>query len=264
MSDIEIQRKLLSKGMLVEVNPQTDRSRQLRVSGEIEEILTNAESHPHGILVQLVSGEKGRVKAILSGEGVVKPDSVLPSNSVMLAVTDILKKGEDHFSEFKTSSLWSQNLSREEITKRDLGLYGQNTSKVIIAKSIAGFLNADGGDLLIGVKEIKETDDVEVVGIDAELSKLKDKTLDGYRRMILDFILRKYFPDIVMNRIHDYLRVSFEELESKNVCRLNISASDRRVFLKLNNEDVFMVRIDASTRQITGEPMVEYCATRFR
>ena len=249
--------------MLVEISPQTDKSRKLRVCGEIEEILTSADTHPHGILVQLSSGEKGRVKVILDSEGVVKPDSVISSNSVMLAVTDILKKGEDHFSEFKTSSLWSQNLSKEEITKRELEIHGQNTSKVIIAKSIAGFLNADGGDLLIGVKEIKETDEVAVVGIDAELSKLKDKTLDGYRRMILDFILKKYFPDIIMNRINNYLRISFEELQGKNVCRLNISASDRRVFLKLNNEDVFMVRIDASTRQITGEPMVEYCATRF-
>ena len=264
MNNSEIQRKLLSKGMLVEINPQTDKSRQLRVSGEIEEILTNADTHPHGILVQLTSGEKGRVKVILSSKRGLMPDSVLPSNPIMPGVTDILKKGEDHFSEFKTSSLWSQNLSNEEITKRELELYGQSTSKVIIAKSIAGFLNADGGDLLIGVKEIKETDDVEVVGIDAELSKLRDRTLDGYRRMILDFIVRKYFPDIIMNRIHDYVRISFEGLEGKNICRLNISASDRRVFLKLNGEDVFMVRVDASTRQITGEPMVEYCATRFK
>ena len=248
--------------MLVEINPQTDRSRQVRIAGEIEEILTNTDTHPHGILVQLVSGEKGRVKAILDGKGVVMPDSALFSSSVTVALTDILKKGEDHFTEFKTSALWSQNLSKEEIAKRDIA-FGQSTSKVIIAKSIAGFLNADGGDLLIGVKEVKDTDDVEVVGIDGELSKLNDKTLDGYRRMILDFILRKYFPDIIMNRINDYLRISFSESGGKTVCRLNISASDRRVFLKLNGEDVFMVRIDASTRQITGEPMVEYCAARF-
>ena len=248
--------------MLVEINPQSDRSRQLRISGEIEQILTNTDTHPHGILVQLVSGEKGRVKEILDGKAVVKLDSTHSSNSAMVSLTDILKKGEDHFIEFKTSALWSHNLSKDEIAKRDLA-FGQSTSKVIIAKSIAGFLNADGGNLLIGVKEVKESDDIEVVGIDGELSKLNDKTLDGYRRMILDFILRKYFPDIIMNRINDYLRISFSESEGKTVCMLNISASDRRVFLKLNNEDVFMVRIDASTRQITGEPMVEYCATRF-
>lgn len=263
MSDSEIKKQLLSKGARVEINPQSDKTRKIRVAGEIEDILTRADSHPHGILVKLVSGETGRVKVVLGKQGVLEPDPDLLSNPGKLTISEILAKGEDHFSEFKTSSLWSQNFGKEEIDRRDLGQYGQNTSKVIIAKSIAGFLNADGGDLLIGVKEIKETDDVEVVGIDSELTKLKDKTLDGYRRMILDFILRKYFPDIVMNRIHDYLRISFEEVEGKNVCRLNISASDRRVFLKLNNEDIFMVRIDASTRQITGEPMVEYCATRF-
>lgn len=264
MSDNEITRKMLSRGMLVEINPRTDRSRKLTVSGEVEDILTGADSHPHGILVRLLSGEIGRVKTILSTKVGVKSDAGLLPIPAKLLISEVIEKGEGHFSEFKTSSLWSQCLGKEEIDKRSLGQFGQNTSKVIIAKSIAGFLNADGGDLLIGVKEVKETDKVEVIGIDSELPKLKDKTLDGYRRMILDFILKKYFPDIVMNRINDYLRISFEEVEGKNLCRLNISPSDRRIFLKLNNEDVFMVRIDASTRQLTGEPMVEYCTTRFR
>lgn len=236
MSDNEISRKMLSKGTRVEINPQTDKSRKLTVSGEIEDILTGSDSHPHGILVKLLSGEIGRVKTILSNEGAVKPAAEFLVQPTKLSIAEVLKNGEGHFSEFKTSSLWSQSLGKEEIHKRALGQFGQNTSKVIIAKSIAGFLNADGGDLLIGVKEVKETDKVEVIGIDSELSKLKDKTFDGYRRMILDFVLKKYFPDIVMNRINDYLRISFEEVEGKNVCRLNISPSNRRIFLKLNNE----------------------------
>ena len=37
----------------------------------------------------------------------------------------------------------------------------------------------------------------------------------------------------------------------------------QKSFLALNNEDVFMVRIDASTRQIDGEDLVDYCLNRF-
>jgi predicted HTH transcriptional regulator len=147
--------------------------------------------------------------------------------------------------------------------QRGISQFGENTSKVIIAKSLAGFLNADGGSLIIGVKEVKDTDDILMVGIDSELHKLKDKTLDGYRRMILDYIIKKYLPSFIFNRINDYIRISFQFIDGVNICLLTVLKSDKRVFLKLNGEDVFMVRIDASSRQIMGNDLVEYCLNRF-
>jgi len=52
-------------GIKVSINPQNDRSRSILLEGVVDEVLTNAKSHPHGILVRLTCGEKGRVKAIL-------------------------------------------------------------------------------------------------------------------------------------------------------------------------------------------------------
>ena len=66
-----------------------------------------------------------------------------------------------------------------------------------------------------------------------------------------------------MNRIIDYIHISFCDVGEKTICVLKISKSDKRVFLKLNSEEAFMVRIDASTRQIIGEDLVEYCLNRF-
>lgn len=85
--------------------------------------------------------------------------------------------------------------------------YSPLSSRVIIAKSIAGFLNADGGRLVIGVKEIKDQDEVQVIGVNSEIPKLKDKTLDGYRRMLLDSVILPYFPSFVFNRINDHLKI---------------------------------------------------------
>lgn len=253
----------LSKGTLVAINPQSDRSRKIIVKGIVDELLTKANSHPHGLLVRLVSGEIGRVKEVYEG-GDNTPSfeaAVLSDNE--RTIEDIIADGENHFGEFKTSFLWSQSLSKEAIIEKDIKQYGTNTSKVIIAKSIAGFLNADGGHLIIGVKEIKDKDEVEVIGIDSELPKLKDKTFDGYRRMLLDSVISRYLPSFVFNRINDYINISFHGFEGATVCQLKISKSDKRVFLNLNNDDVFMVRIDASTRQIVGEDLVEYCLGRF-
>lgn len=55
----------LKIGMLVEINPQSDRSRKILLQGAISEILTKSLNHPHGILVLLETGEKGRVKNII-------------------------------------------------------------------------------------------------------------------------------------------------------------------------------------------------------
>ena len=41
-------------GMKVEINPQSDRTRLLRVQGQVSEVLTKNQNHPHGVLVKLV------------------------------------------------------------------------------------------------------------------------------------------------------------------------------------------------------------------
>ena len=248
---------------LVAINPQSDKTRKIIIKGVIEKLLTKATEHPHGLLVQLKNGEIGRVKEVLS-ETEGNSDQVIAKHSKDFDdLEDTIARGESHFVEFKTSCLWSQSLNRDVIIQKKITQFGVATSKVVISKSIAGFLNADGGTLIIGVKEVKDNDEVEIVGINSEIPKLKDKTLDGYRRMLIDSIVRVYMPSFVMNRIIDYIDISFHDVDGKTICVLKISKSDKRVFLKLNSEEVFMVRIDASTRQIIGEDLVEYCLNRF-
>jgi uncharacterized repeat protein (TIGR03833 family) len=263
MSEV-ILNSMLAKGMKVEINPRSDRTRKLLVKGEISEILTSSESHSHGILVKLEDGETGRVKNILSSGGGRVEVAEESKSDVSQSVQDVIQAGENHFVEFKSSTLWSQGLGKNELSKRKIEQYGENTSKVIIAKSISGFLNADGGKLLIGIKEVKASDDILVIGVGSELKKIKDKTLDGYRRMLLDFVIKKYFPSFIFHRINDYLRISFHEIDSKTVCLIDVFKSDKQVFLKLNSKDIFMVRIDASSRQVTGEDLVQYCFDRFK
>jgi len=57
-------RSQLSPGMSVAiVQKHHQRSGQL-TTGEIDRILTNSSTHPHGIKVKLKSGQVGRVKEI--------------------------------------------------------------------------------------------------------------------------------------------------------------------------------------------------------
>ena len=50
------------------------------------------------------------------------------------------------------------------------------------AKTIAAFLNSEGGHLVIGFKEGKDGNKDEIIGVEVEFSKLKDPSIDGYRR----------------------------------------------------------------------------------
>ena len=65
----------LPKGTRVAINPQTDRSRKILIEGAVNEVLTKATEHPHGLLVKLETGEIGRVKKILLGSESETQDS---------------------------------------------------------------------------------------------------------------------------------------------------------------------------------------------
>ena len=255
----------VSVGQTVTINPRNDRSREKRITGVVAEILTKNLSHPHGVLVKLNNGEIGRVKH-------EAPNATRKSTSDTSASVPIIKSlidaGESHSVEFKTDALWSAKYSAEDIKNHrpqtsELHAFGRAASKVIIAKTIAAFLNSDGGHLVVGFREGKNGQPDEVVGVDVEFSKLKDSSIDGYRRMITE-IIKDYFPSFVFNLFNNHFEITFEDLDGKTLCLLAVRKSKKRVFLKLQKKDYFFVRVDASTRELKGEQILEYCDTRFK
>ena len=289
----------VKKGMKVEI--VTKQGKIAR--GFVEDVAAKASSL-YGVVVRLKSGEIGNVKKIILGsEEMTKRDSS--------EIGKMIEKGENFYVEFKSSALWSANLSENDIKQSksfDLHSFKQKTSKVIIAKSIASFLNSGGGSLIIGVKEKKENlsvpenkenteadknsdsnQDYKVIGIDDELKKLKDPNKDGYKRMIIDDVLRSFFPSWIYNHMNEYIWINFvdvqiakdnlehpkvlnqkEELsdvESENVkkiiCWIKIKKCDTKVFLKVNDKEIFMIRTDTENRALEGERLVDYCMKRF-
>lgn len=261
----KITRSELNVGMHVQISPQSDRSRKARKSGIIKDILTNSDSHPHGILVLLDSGEKGRVTALDSDNisTVVKNEQA----SETFNINSKIQAKENHNVEFKFSALWSSEYTREDIEahnpkSQDLYAYGQSTSKIIIAKTLAGFLNTDGGTLIIGVLENKTSQKDEIAGIETDMSKLKDPCEDGYRRMLVDLI-KDYFPTHIFNHFNQHLKIYFEEIESKLICAIEVFPSNESVFVNFKDKEHFFIRTDATTRELSGSAIVDFCKKRF-
>ena len=269
-----ISRDKLQIGMEVIVIPRSDRSRTQRVTGMISEILTKAQEHPHGILVRIDSGVVGRVQSIVSSK-TTKPILEIGSKSkefnIPVAISDAdignLLIQEDQFVEYKSSALWSVNLSKDELSASksfEIKKYGRNASKFIIAKTLAGFLNTEGGFLLVGIRENKSLLKDEVIGIDAEFKKINDPCLDGYRRMIVDSIVKPFFPKSIFNHFSSYININFHVVEGKTLCILKAEKSDHKIFLKHGGVESFFIRVDATTREISGEQIVDYCMRRFQ
>ena len=183
------------------------------------------------------------------------------------AIQSMIAAGENDHIEFKLRSLWSTDLLREEILSSEsaeVRKYHTNASRFIIARSIAGFLNTDGGDLIIGIKEDRIINTIEVAGIEEDYSKLhiEDRNRDGDRRMIVDSIIRKYLPEI-FDTVSMLIHLSFPTLSGRIICHVHIMPAEKPVFVEINNEELLFIRVDASTRIITGKVLTHYILTRF-
>ena len=144
----------VSIGQTVSINPRNDRSRKKLVSGVVSEILTKNLSHPHGVLVKLENGEIGRVRP--EGHQTNKAKVEVHKEKIQLSsAKQLIANGETHFIEFKADALWSAKYTAEDIKNHrpqssELRTFGKSTSKIIIAKTVAAFLNSEGGHLVIG------------------------------------------------------------------------------------------------------------------
>ena len=249
----------------MQISLQKNRSKL--VKGIVKEILTKKETHPHGILVSLEDGNIGRVKNIIDSTKINIDSLEVNSNTFESpSLKQLLEIGETGTIEFKSSILWSLNLNESQLKNSNsylLNNFGRKTSLIIIARTIAAFLNSEGGYLLVGIKENKETNENEIIGIESEFIKLKDPTTDGFRRKIVDSILKPYFPEYVFNHLTSYLSIQFDIIQNKTICLIKVNKSPKKVFLKINNKDYFLIRTDAETRELTGRSIVDYCEERF-
>jgi hypothetical protein len=152
------------------------------------------------------------------------------------AVEDMLT-GENAALEYKSSMRW--DMRREQVNK-DL--------EKVIAKSVAGFLNSEGGTLLIGV-----ADDCTILGLDYDLQTLGRRDLDGYEQT-----LQQVLSNSLGVEYSQYWDVDFEEVNGEYVCVVRVDPSPEPVYLKYKGEKEFYVRVGNTTRPLDMQAAHEY------
>lgn len=163
------------------------------------------------------------------------------------ALADLIAVGESQTVEYKSTA--RVNLHTGAADKK---------MEHVITKTVCGFLNAEGGSLLIGVD-----DDANVLGLSADLQTLGSKAnRDGY-----ELFLRQQLDNSLSIQTAGVVRIRFEQASDADVCIVSVAASGKPVFAKPleggSGATDFWVRIGNATKQLHGDDMVSYQAEHW-
>lgn len=159
-----------------------------------------------------------------------------------LDVKALIARGESARLEFKASARW--NLRK--------GGRDANMEQTIV-KTVASFMNRHGGTLLIGVNN-----DREVIGLENDYKLLRIKDADGFELWLTDLCMTHLGKTATTG-----LAVAFERIDEKDVCRVDVSASPKPVFVRSKTGKGqptadFFVRMGNSTRPYNTAEVLEY------
>ncbi len=148
----------------------------------------------------------------------------------------LVDTGEDNFIEFKASLRYCMNTHQV-----------RTVLEHEVALTIAAFLNTDGGNLLIGISDKKES-----LGLENDYGTLKKgrQDKDGFKLKIQQDVVKKYIGNNYIKNIV----YKFPIFKGKEICHIKVSPSSKPVFIELeNNKKEFYIRKDGLSESLDGE-----------
>jgi len=116
-----------------------------------------------------------------------------------------------------------------------------------VIKTVAAFLNSEGGILVVGVD-----DDKSVLGLDRDL-KLLGGSLDRF-----DQLLSALFTDFIGPEYAHFIKHHIENVDGKQVCVVDVDKSPDPAFVKGPKGKEFYVRLGNTTRALDPEETMRY------
>lgn len=152
-------------------------------------------------------------------------------------ISKLIKQGESHTLEFKETF--------EYDTQQN-----QKSSDVLFSslKTIAGFLNAMGGTLLIGVD-----DSGKIRGIDQYLNTMRRGNNDTFEQQIRNCLINRFEPQPIGK-----VNISFEKFMEGTICRVDVQVSKEPV----NLDNKVYVREGNTTQPLKGRPLIDWIKQR--
>jgi hypothetical protein len=133
------------------------------------------------------------------------------------------------------------------------GKYNKDLEKAVL-KNMAGFLNAEGGVLIIGV-----SDDKEITGLDNDYKTLPKPNRDGFENHLNQLIGRNLGWGE-----RGKLRISVVLMDGKEVCLVEVKPASAPVYYRDGEDESFFVRTGNSTNALTISQATKYIGDRWQ
>ena len=154
-------------------------------------------------------------------------------------VRSLIEGGESSEVEFKSTA------QRNQYTKAQ-----DQAITWAVVKTIAAFMNTNGGTLLVGVD-----DHGQPVGIEADYAFVKGKNRDGWGLWLTAKVKTTLGPVAATD-----LAVRFCTLDGRTIARIDVPAGVKPVFASRKGElrEVFYARLGGATEELSGPSLLEY------
>ncbi len=263
--DVKAVRKTVS-GLLKILHPHGDWSRaelreylewamegRRRVKEQLKKLATHDFAKTSFTYSEVDTGREYSVEVPEQPEGAIVEESLAeptnddqpaPKQLQAMTVSELITAGESRMLEFKATA--RVNLATGQ---RDPAI------ELAVIKTVAGFLNAHGGTLLIGV-----TDEGTVRALKEDIVATGNKGRDGYENALTS-LLDSAIGRPAVTQVH----ISFQAFPEGDVCRLEVQSSHEPVFVRNRKGDADLyVRINNSTRLLNTADALSYIKKRFR
>lgn len=177
-------------------------------------------------------------KVIYDGYRRLKSDHVDKTTSTSLSLSDLIKNGETHMMEFKATL--RTNLHTNQRDPR---------MEFSVLRTIAGFLNNNGGTLTIGV-----FDDGSPAGIEVDGFENEDKM-----SLHLINLMKSRLGVLSISDVH----IHFEDFQNCRIMVVECGRSTKPIYYKDGDNDRFFIRTGPSTTELSTKDAIEYQKERF-
>lgn len=165
------------------------------------------------------------------------------------AIETVLAAGESRRVEFKSTARVNLHTGAKD-----------ERMEQVIAKTVAAFLNADGGTLVIGVDDTGTP-----VGLDADLDTMKAPDLDRYELWLRDLLTTTLGQNPAALVRIEFPTAADADKVDRPVCLVSVRPSPRPVYLMPGKSAApeFWVRSGNSTRQLRVDEATDYVMHRW-
>ena len=153
-------------------------------------------------------------------------------------VRRLMASGENNRLEFKSSFRWDVKEGRVNKVLEGVAI-----------KTLAGFLNSEGGTLLIGVD-----DSGRAVGLAEDYRTLKGQSHDAFEQHLQQVVASKLGEALSAS----YMTVNFHEIDGKDICQVTVDPSDEPVYVENASQALFYVRSGNLTKPLAVDETVKY------